>query len=195
MTKAQQWESNWWSTCQNTFGEELKQLTYARRMGLEFYHNGKSPYNINMNGQSVLDIGGGPVSLLLKCTHLKRGKVIDPLSVPDWVIARYKLSQIEFEQMPAEQMYETEWDECWIYNCLQHVENPIQIIQNVCKVANLIRIFEWVDTPTNIGHPHSLSKEKLDTWLNGCGKVDQINENTAVGKAYYGVFPIHHKEA
>jgi len=189
MISTQEWEAKWWDTCQNTFGEELKQLIYARCMGITFYHDGKSPYNIDGGNRSVLDIGGGPVSLLLKCKNLHRGKVIDPLPMPDWVVARYLMAGVEVDPSPAEYVDESGWDEVWIYNCLQHVQDPEQVVRMAKRAGDIIRIFEWIETCTNDGHPHSLDRAQLDKWLGGYGKVAQINENTAVGKAYYGIFP------
>jgi len=185
---AQDWEREWWGTCQNTYGEETKQLLYADRMGLELFHDGKSPYNIDMKGASVLDIGGGPVSLLLKCVNV-RGIVLDPLPLPHWVKDRYALAGIDYHMIPAEDMNESGWDEVWIYNVLQHVEQPEKVIRNAKKAGGLIRLFEWMDTPPNIGHPHSLSEEKLNEWLGGEGKVERFSgQNTCWGKAYYGIF-------
>jgi len=190
--KAQRWESGWWGDCLNTFGEESKQMAYARRMGLRIFHNGKSPYNIDLQGRSVLDIGGGPVSLLLKCTNVGSvSSVIDPIldSVPEWVLDRYLSAGIEPIARKAEKLVSRYYDEAWIYNCLQHTEDPMLIIDNAKKVARIIRVFEWVETEINEGHPHSFTKEVLDNWLDGYGKVGIVNENTAKGKAYYGIFP------
>ncbi len=38
----QQWESEWWGDCVNTFAEETKQLTYAKKMGLEMHFLAKT---------------------------------------------------------------------------------------------------------------------------------------------------------
>src|SRR5262245_54695488 len=85
-------EQQFWGDCTNTLGEEMKQLVYAKRMGLSF-HNGSDaggPYIINMTGKAILDIGGGPVSLLLKCRGLRTGIITDPLAWPRWVYHRYE---------------------------------------------------------------------------------------------------------
>lgn len=185
---AQDWESEWWGTCQNTYGEEEKQLVYARKMGLEFFHDGKSPYNIDMKNKRVLDIGGGPSSLLLKCVNLY-GKVIDPLRFPPWVYMRYDRVGIAWAVMGAENITESGYDEVWIYNVLQHTENPQKVIGNARKAGKLIRIFEWIDTVSNEGHPHILTAAKLNEWLGGEGKVETLNLPTLKGKCYYGVFP------
>ena len=53
------------------------------------------------------------------------------------------------------------FDEAWIYNCLQHVLNPTQILENAMKVANVVRIFEWVNIDPYEGHLHRLTPELL----------------------------------
>jgi len=185
---AQGWEQKWWNNCSNTFGEEFKQLLYASRMGLIFTPNNSTPFRIDMQGKSVLDIGGGPISLLLKCVNV-RGKVIDSLEFPQWVIERYKSAGIEFERIKAESMSETGWDEAWIYNVLQHVESPEKVITNTRQAAKIIRISEWIGTSVNIGHPQILTEEKLNNSLRGEGKVEMFTgQNGCKGKGYYGVF-------
>ena len=188
---AQVWELRWWNKCANTYSEEMKQLLFADRMGLVRVPDEKTPYRFDMEEKSVLDIGGGPVSLLLKCVRV-RGTVIDPLEFPNWVMERYKSAGISFERMKAEDMnIEERFDECWIYNCLQHVEDPCKIIEKARKIAKLIRIFEWLGTLNNVeGHPSSLYEECLNQWLRGEGKVEQFSgKDGCIGKGYYGVFP------
>lgn len=185
--EAQVWECDWWGTCVNTLGEELKQVLYARKMGLKFYDDGKTPYNIDMAGLSVLDIGGGPISLLLKCVNVK-GKVVDPLWFPPWVLARYKAAGIEVEHILGEELDESSWDECWIYNVLPHVDSPRTLIRKARRAARLIRIFDWIDTSISSGHLCSVSEEQLNAWLGGEGKVELINKGKCRGRAYYGIF-------
>ncbi len=186
----QQFESNWWGNCQNTLGEELKQLSYAKRMGLRFSHNGKSPYNIDGQGKKILDIGGGPVSLLLKYENVK-GLVIDPCTYPDWIGERYNEANIGYITSTGEDFDVVNcgiYDEALIYNVLQHVKNPQQIIQNARKIAKVIRIFEWIENGVSEGHPNNLRASELDEWLGGTGKIEQIDENTARGLCYSGIF-------
>jgi hypothetical protein len=186
---AQEWETSWWGNCTNTYGEEMKQLLYADRMGLKTFHDGKSPFNVDMKRAKVLDIGGGPTSLLLKCVNVY-GTVVDPMTMPAWVESRYDAASISLLRMKGENIKSALFDECWMYNVLQHTENPEKVVGNARQAAKLIRIFEWIDTPTNEGHPHSLTKELLDGWLHGEGKVEQFTgQYTCTGKAYYGIFP------
>ena len=187
--EAQAWEAAWHGSCTNSYGEQEKQHVYARKMGMRMHRNGKSPYNIDMQGKSVIDIGGGPASLLLKCTNLAYGKVVDPLPVPEWVKARYELAGIDLVQKPAEEIDDVGFDLALIYNCLQHTISPETIIKNALHAAKEIRIFEWIDTPgLNAGHPHSLTAKELDSWLGGEGRVEHLKESWWGGKCYYGVF-------
>lgn len=192
--KAQKFEKDWWGDCSNTYGEEEKQLTYARKMGLQFFHNGKSPYNIDLKKKRVLDIGGGPTSILLKCVNrAPRCVVIDPIlkATPQWVKLRYVESNIIPLGIQGENRFIKEvglFDEVWIYNVLQHTDDPALICKNARKLGKIVRVFEWIDTHTNDGHPHTLTEKKLNKWFGGEGQTEALNQNTLRGGCYFGVF-------
>ena len=193
--KSIEWEREWWGNFVNTYGEETKQFLYAQKMGLITAPTIKTPFRFELNGISVVDIGGGPCSLLLKCEGFKTAEVIDPLPIPVWVKARYLAADIQYTQLKGEDIGKTatnlerfKVDEVWIYNVLPHCESPKKIIENARKISKLIRIFEWIDTPVRKGHLSSVSAKELDEWLEGEGKVEQLI-GIAHGKAYYGVFP------
>lgn len=186
------WESEWWGDCANTYGEETKQIVYASKMGLVAeWNNGHYPV-YDLRGKSVLDIGGGPVSLLLKTINRKDAAVVDPCHYPAWIQRRYDDLKIVYYVVPAEDIGGRldigTFDEVWIYNVLQHTIDPKLIIDNAKKVSKIIRLFEWIDMPPEIGHPHTLTEEKLNTWLGGQGKVERLNTDGCHGKAYYGIF-------
>ncbi len=189
--KDQQFEADWWGSCVNTYGEETKQLTYAHRMGLKIVPDGGHWPVYDMEGRSVVDLGGGPASMLLKCKNVK-GAVVDPCPYPEWVRSRYEVVGIGYMRAPAENFYglhATErYDEAWIYNVLQHVKDPAKIVANARACTRLVRIFEWIDFPPHLGHPHELKEHKLNEWLGGVGRTEQMNENGCHGRAYYGVF-------
>lgn len=189
--EATKWEADWHGNCVNSLGEEYKQMAYAKRMGLKAFHNGKSPFNFDLKGASILDIGGGPYSLLLKCENRGQCAIIDPCLYPDWVYGRYRAAGIEkVLQMKAEDIPANIWkyDEVWFYNCLQHTEDPEKIVQNARRIGKIVRVFEWIETGIADGHLHDLTEAKLNGWLGGTGKVENINENTARGLCYYGIF-------
>jgi len=192
---AQAWEADWHGNCVNSLGEELKQLVYAEKMGLKLSPNPKTPYSFDLEGKSVLDLGSGAYSLLLKCVNLGDAVAIDPLmgKFPNWVVNRYLAQKIMPFSSPAEEVdfngeFDGEFDEVWFYNVLEHTYNPEKICKNALRAGKIVRVFEWLDTRSNIGHPQTLRREELDLWLGGEGKVEEIRRGGAVGKCYYGVF-------
>ena len=192
---------NKWDNCINTVWEDVKQMYLAPYMGLKIIPNAYTNYRIPMNGETVLDIGGGPSSLLLKCEKVK-GTVVDPCDYPDWVVQRYNIANIEYLKMKGEDIdrimqergYADDFgafevfDEIWIYDCLRHTENPKKIIENAKKIGQVIRLFEWIDTGVNGEHLHSLTQSQLEGWLGGKGKVSNLSSDSLYGKAFSGIF-------
>lgn len=192
---AQHDEKGWWDTCANTYWEETKQLVYAARMGITFQEDERGPYLIELGAKDVLDIGGGPASLLLKASKNSVRTVADPCDYPEWVGMRYKAQGINYQRVKGEDVdtitKDTKYDEVWLYNCLQHVDDPEKIIKNALgalKPGGVFRIFEWINTPTNTAHPHSLTKAQLDAWIGQVGTTETLHESGCYGDAYFGAF-------
>lgn len=170
-------ELEFWDTCTKTFIEEQKQFFYATRMKLGFIDYPLS--DIDLQGKSVLDIGSGPTSLLLKSKNYSQAVALDPLmdKFPEWVRSRYASVGIERLAIPAEDIdTNRKFDEVWIYNVLQHTIDPQLIIRKALEVGKVVRIFEWLEVPTDEKHPHFLEKHKLDKWLGKPGMVEAVNE-------------------
>jgi glycosyltransferase involved in cell wall biosynthesis len=186
--EAQKWEISWWGDCANTYYEEVKQLNYAPLMGLDEYKkkDGRTYHNFDLRGKRVLDIGGGPVSLLLKCVNFSKGVVVDPGDYPQWVRDRYKLHNIKFINIPAEDIADGDFDEVWIYNVLQHTRDPEQIIKNAIKIGKIVRIFEWVNTGIHKGHIHNLTTEFLSKYFVGTSK--KFKKYGLYGEAFIGIY-------
>jgi hypothetical protein len=186
-------ERSWWGTCQNTYGEEHKQMVYASLMGLVASHDGNSPFSFDMEGKKILDIGGGPVSLLLKCRNFGHSVVWDPCLYPRWVYDRYDAAGIKYAIMKGEDAYVKDFDEVWIYNVLQHTEEPEQIICNAKDAGKALRIFEWVDIPPHDGHPQMLTVDTLKQWIEwepvySYSEGTLNGENECYGRYMAGVF-------
>lgn len=178
-------EKMYWGNCCNTFDEEQKHYVYGRLMGLTPVH-----YSFDVCKKRILDIGGGPVSMLLKTVNLSKGKVIDPIQYPDWTVQRYKSNNIDVEVGRGEDINEQDWDEVWIYNCLQHADDPQKIIENAKKAAPVLRFFEWIDIPAHEGHPHELTENTLIQWIGQKGNTIHLAQSGCYGRAYYGVFNV-----
>ena len=192
-TDANKWEADWHGTCCDgaSYGEEQKQILYANKMGFQFYHDARSPYNIDLKGQSVLDIGGGDISILFKCVNFK-GTVIDPCMglYPEWVRERYRFAGITCINQKGEDLdTSVVYDLILMYNLLQHTDSPEKIIKNALSVSKEVRIFDWVNMSKHLGHPQELTKVLLDNCLGGIGKVETFyGEAGCWGDGYYGIF-------
>ena len=171
-SKEQGFESQWWGDCTNTFGEESKQIAYSKAMGIfpGPWRGGDHWPIYNFSGKKVIDIGGGPVSMLLK-SSVGSGTVVDPCNYPDWVGHRYAAHKITYVRAAAEDYLPKQdskkFDLALIYNVLQHTIDPELIIRQTCRVAHALAIFEWVDTPPHPGHPHTLRSAELESWIGG----------------------------
>ena len=184
-------EMGYWGNCCNTSYEELKQWVYAEYMDIRIGH----PYKAYTNNKTILDMGGGPASFLLKCEDLISGVVVDPLPYPTWTRQRYAIKNIDVWQVRGEDLDtihpEIKFDEVWMYNCLQHTDDPEKIIKNIKARTPIFRIFDWVDHPACEGHPQELKKEKLEEWIGCTGQVSKISKNGCYGKAFHGVFKLN----
>ena len=184
---SQKLEMGFWGTCANTYGEETKQLLYMSRMGFNPASDGKSPFSYDGGGLSYVDIGGGPVSILLKFRNTQRRMVVDPCQYPDWTYTRYWSEKIETARMSEELLNLIgHFDVALIYNVLQHVQDPRKVIENALRAAKTLHVFEWVDMPSHPGHPHCLTRQKLEEWTGLGGEVEEFNGiNECYGRAWY----------
>lgn len=189
---AQKGEREWWfdgvHDNARAYEEQEKQKVYAEKMGLALLPDG----TYDLGGKSVLDIGGGPVSLLLKCKNLDGARVLDPMDIPEWVKARYAEHDIMYERIKGEEVGNggvlLAFDEVWLYNALLHTEDPQKVIERAKAAGKVIRIFEWLNTTKNDMHPHTFTKEQLDEWLGCNGDVEDIGYgNGYVTKSYSAV--------
>lgn len=181
-------ERDFWGDCRNSYNEETKQLLYLREMGFQRKPDWRSPWWFDGEEKSYIDIGGGPASALLKFVNIARGMVVDPCSYPTWVRSRYDAAGIVWAQIAGEDMVPAiNYDVALIYNCLQHVESPAQVLRQAISLvgASGLRMFEWINIPPHDGHPHMLTAAKLDEWSGRKGIVKRFNgENECYGTAW-----------
>jgi hypothetical protein len=180
-------EMDFWAGCRNTFGEETKQLLYLRKMGFSLAPTWRSQFAFDAGGKTMIDFGGGPVSVLLKFDNLgQQSAVVDPAPWPDWVRLRYEASNIALISMQAEDCGIRGYDIALVYNVLQHSVDPEKIVRNAVASAHRLYLFEWVDLPAHPGHPHELRVSDLERWTGQKGTTVQLNgESGCQGRAWY----------
>lgn len=77
----------------------------------------------------------------------------------------------EFFDYEAGSVKPKRFDEVWIYNVLQHVHDPRQVLENVWKLAadgGRVRLFEYLDVGTDKLHLHTITREAIESWLAWC---------------------------
>jgi len=199
---AQKHEAGYWGNCNGAvaWGEFVKHEMEAREMGL-FSDYGDECAELKMQGKSVLDIGGGPVSMTLRCYDAGQLVVVDPCNYPSAVRRRYDRHGINFVRAAGEDLDglflsdETTFDEVWMYNLLQHVQDPEKIVRNALArigPTGCLRMYEWLWIPTDACHPHSLTPEGLLKWLAGAHAVKiaqpRMTEYGCNASAFVGIF-------
>ncbi len=185
----QKFEAASWDVCgPEVLGVETrKQDIYAKllRIPLPYYAKKKT----------ILDIGGGPESLLFRTKAFSQAVVVDPCDYPAHVYEKYKGSGIEVVKEMAE-TYQSpmQFDEVWCYNVLQHTLSPETILENMKKSSRgTIRIFEWIYTLPHVGHPQTITPAMIykpfsqDGWAWDFFEKKYVRENGCVGWAAYGV--------
>ncbi len=199
---AQEHEAGYWGNCNGAvaWGEFVKHEMDARELGL-FSDYGDECNELNMQGKSVLDIGGGPVSMTLRCYNAGQLVVADPCNYPRCVERRYDRHGINRLRAAGEDLDTcflsdgTLFDEVWMYNLLQHVKDPEKIVQNaLARVSptGCLRMFEWLYVPTDVCHPHTLTPEGLLNWAHGSTIVrialPRLVEHGCNANAFIGIF-------
>ena len=135
----------------------------------------------------ILDIGGGPVSMLLKTQNISSGTVVDPIEFPSWTVDRYSAHSIDVIVEKGEYINLEGYDEVWIYNVLKDTIDPEKIISNAKKAGKKLRIFEWVNLGPEAGR-HNITEESLNAWIGQKGKTVQLSQRNCYGRAYFGEF-------
>lgn len=191
-------ESSFWNGCRNSYNEETKQLLYMELMGFSPERDWRTPWNFDMRGRSVIDIGSGPCSILLKCYRLRGSPlsmVVDPMEMPQWVKARYNEAGLIFLDSPGEKIGNLDpqsFDLALIYNCLQHTDDPAKVVANARSLARDLAMFEWIGIEPHEGHPHMLTEGLLNEWAGRKGTVHRLTgRNECYGTAW--VLPPEHR--
>lgn len=156
-----------WGNCMGAevWHEFCKQETYGQGLQLFNDYGIKDTLELDMKGKSVLDIGGGPVSMTLRCVNASKLVVVDPCSWPDSVHRRYKNYGIELVQDYGEDYKGTKFDEVWIYNVLRYVRDPQRVMKNALDHSHTLRVFDFLWVPISDLYIHTLDPTELLVWL------------------------------
>ena len=134
------------------------------------YHHGESlvaqyvglDLKNDVKDKFVIEVGAGPKgAILLTGGNFKRGIVVEPLidKFPPEVRKVHEDMGVEVVTEMYEDVDYGSVDETWLLNVLQHVISPEKQLQKAKENSDVVRIFEPINYPANICHPHVLTKE------------------------------------
>lgn len=124
-------------------------------------------------GGVVIDIAGGPCPLVGEPSlPIARRVLVDPLALSPDDAAALGARGVERFAVPAEHfVLGAQADEVWAYNALQHVIDPVAVLNTAKAHADhVIRWFEWIDQPVTLVHPHAINVHFLPSHLDRWGK-------------------------
>lgn len=156
-----------WGHCigAEVWAEFCKQEIYGQGLQLFKDYGIKDTLELDMRGKSVLDIGGGPVSMTLRCINASKLVVVDPCPWPASVNRRYKNYGIEVIQAYGEDYKGSKFDEVWIYNTLRYVRDPERVIKNALAHSRVLRVYDFVWTPISGPYLQILDPTTMLVWL------------------------------
>jgi 2-polyprenyl-3-methyl-5-hydroxy-6-metoxy-1,4-benzoquinol methylase len=193
-TNAQAGELKYWQRPGCLWGEFDKQLCYFRHMKL-WEDFGLPDFELDMKGKSVLDIGCGPASGMLRMTNASRLTGVDPCEYGAAARRRYKAFGIDYHVARAEDMESLNLpvhDLGLIYNVLQHPEDPAAIVRQAIKHCREIRLIEWQFVPQDNEHLWVLTPDLVLNWFAGCKikyiALPRITECQCNATALVGIF-------
>ena len=126
----------------------------AEYLGINFEEDFKDKF--------VIEVGAGPQgALLLTKGNFKRAIVVEPLidKFPSYIRENYEKMGIEVVTEMYEDVSYDDVDETWFFNVLQHVISPEKQLQIGKETSKVVRVFEPINYPPNLCHPHVLTKE------------------------------------
>jgi len=154
-------------------GEKLYHIQEPVEMSYEHYRNTYKNYfeylgiDKDLKGKKIMEIGPGRISGLLFCENYSKSYIIEPTEYED-IDYLYEGKNLEIIKKTVEETDLPEVDEVWIFNLLQHVQNPDLLVSKCKEVSKIIRFFEPIDLPTNLEHPFTFSKNDFITYFGSC---------------------------
>lgn len=169
------------------------ELNHWNHPGIDEHEFSRQPITFNvalglnvsdLEQKTILDIGGGPCSILLHSLNFKKPEttVVDPIyslhaefkdRLND-IKKRYSNAGITFVNQMAEEFLlslqdDYKFDEVWIYNCLQHVHEPEKILINALKHTKVLRLAEYINCPTDTAHLHKFEESWFEDKIKQSG--------------------------
>jgi hypothetical protein len=129
----------------------------------------------DVSAKSVLDIGSGPFSMLQR-RPVGRAVAVDPI---DFGPLEDKYRELGIQRVIAKVEDLTpeavgHFAEAWIYNCLAFTESPNAVLQAAMRLADRVRVFEWINIPAYEDRLHLILAENIVQQFHGSTWTDEL---------------------
>ena len=157
----------------------------AQLLGIDF--------DTDFTGKSIIEIGCGPLGATLLTENFSKATVIEPLLYA-WgqeYVDCYNEKNIKIVTSTYEEYEVGEVDETWFFNVLQHVISPEVQLNKAMKTSKVVRVFEPINYPEELAHPHVLTEELFTSILGkdfGIKYIGGSIENFHTSDCYYGTW-------
>lgn len=164
---------------------------YIRNLMQEFFD---IDFEEDFKDKFIIEVGAGPKGYALFTEgNFKRCVVIEPLMdrFPEYVKEDYEKMGCEVYGGAFEDVDYEGIDEIWFFNVLQHVLNPEEQLKKAKANAKVVRVFEPINYPANLCHPHVLTAELFTGVFGedfGTKYVGGSRTNFHTADCYYGTW-------
>jgi hypothetical protein len=144
--------------------------------------------NLNLNNKTILEIGPARVSSLLYCNNYGPSFIVEPTKYDD-TEHLYIDKEITFIRDLYENCESPIVDEIWLFNVLQHIQDPDLFIDKCKKSAKTIKFFEPINTPIETHHPHSFTFDDYVKYFGDSVKLYKgSTEKFHTADCVYGIY-------
>jgi 2-polyprenyl-3-methyl-5-hydroxy-6-metoxy-1,4-benzoquinol methylase len=125
-------------------GEKLFHIKEPVDVSYNHYRNTYNNYfsyldiDPDLRDKKIIEIGPGRIAGLLFCDNYQKSYIIEPTEYDD-INHLYEDKNLEIIKKTVEDIDLPQADEVWIFNLMQHVQDPDLLIEKCKKAANIIR--------------------------------------------------------
>lgn len=143
----------------------------------------------DLEGKSICEIGPARIPALNSCINFSKSYIIEP-TVYQETVDLMKDKEVEFIHDKAETCDFPEVDEVWLFNVLQHVQDPDLIVERLKQKSKVIRFFEPIVDWVNDEHPHAFTFEDYVQYFGQTTKkyIGGSAENFHTADCVYGIY-------
>ena len=134
---------------------------------------------LDQTNKTILDIGGGPHSILLDCNDFTEGVIVDPIDYRqtfeglEEVFGKCNIDFVPTEMENYDSKGKT-FDEIWCYNVLPHADDEKEFFDSLlkcCKPGTIIKITEPINLLPYEGHPLYVTPDTFNYLKDRCSNV------------------------